>query len=208
MSAVYSSKKQKFREKTDEDWLTKLSRYQFKCSQNKVSGNGRITHLHCMLDGAALHFFINDIEGKITNWGEVVRRFHKRYDSAAKQDYISNRLDELNIPQFETGDDVTESMAFGKIIDELDRLTLMSHPEDRTDQAKMLHLQQAIIGREWAKTVLSNVSASVLSYHTLIELLEYTLLHQLKYDGVAKTGAAGSNSHFRMSRWKWANFAG
>lgn len=50
-----------------------------------------------MLDGAALQFFINEIEGTITNWVEVMRRFHERYASAAKQDYISHLLDEVHI---------------------------------------------------------------------------------------------------------------
>lgn len=95
-----------------------------------------------MLDGAALQFFNNDSEGRITNWGEFIRRFHDRYASAAKQDYLFHRLDELNISQFETGDDDTEPVTLRKTVDELDRLTPMSHPEDRTDRAKILYLHQ------------------------------------------------------------------
>lgn len=77
-----------------------------------------------------------------------MKRFHERYASAAKQDYISHRLNELHISQFETSDDVTEAKALRQTIDELDRLTPMSHPEDRTDRAKTLHLQETIIGRD------------------------------------------------------------
>lgn len=146
MSVAYSSDKQKIWDKIDEDWLTILSRYQFMCNQNKVGGADKISYLHYLLDGAALKFFINEIEGKVTNWGEVVRRFHDRYASAAKQDYISHRPDEIHISQFETGEGTTESQALRHTIDEMDRLTLMSHPEDRTDRTKMLHLQQAVLG--------------------------------------------------------------
>lgn len=51
----------------DEDWLTKFSRYQFMCNQNGVTGADKISYTHYLLDGAALQFFINDVEGRITN---------------------------------------------------------------------------------------------------------------------------------------------
>lgn len=67
MSATYSSKKQNFWGKSDEAWLTKPCQYQFMCPQNYFYGNDCTTYLHYMLDGIALKFFINEIEGKITN---------------------------------------------------------------------------------------------------------------------------------------------
>lgn len=206
MSSAYSSDAQRFWGRSDEDWLTKLSRYQFMCTQNKVTASDKVNYLHYMLDGAALQFFINEIEGRINNWGEVMKRFHERYASAAKQDYISHRLNELHISQFETGDDASESKALRKTIDELDRLTPMSHPEDRTDRSKMLHLQEAIVGKEWAKTVLSNVSANELKYHTLIERLEYSLQQHQKFS--AASHSEGRHNDLRTSRWKSINFAG
>ena len=72
MNFAYSSEKQMFWGKSDEDWLTKLSRYQFMCNQNKVTGADKISFLHYLLDGAALQFFINEIEGRISNWGDVI----------------------------------------------------------------------------------------------------------------------------------------
>ena len=57
----------------NEDWLTKLKRYQFMCAQNEVKGSDKVRYPHCMLDGASLQFFIDDIEGKVTKYGEVMR---------------------------------------------------------------------------------------------------------------------------------------
>lgn len=98
------------------------------CTQNKVTGADKVSYLHSMLDCAALQFFINEIEGQVVNFGDVIRRFHERYASAAKQDYISNRLKELHISQFETAVDSTEAKALRATIDELDRLTPISQP--------------------------------------------------------------------------------
>lgn len=67
MSAAYFSDKQKFWVRTDESWLTKLSRNQFMCNQNKITGSDKIGHLHYLIDGAALQIFINKIEGNIGN---------------------------------------------------------------------------------------------------------------------------------------------
>lgn len=208
MSVAYSSDNQTSTGKSDEYWVTKLARYQFMCTQNKVTGTERISYIHYFLDGAALQFFINEIEGKFNNFGEVNRRFHGRYASAAKQDYISHRLDDLHIAQFETGSDTTETKALRSTIDELDRLAPMSHPEDRTDRAMMLNLQQAVIGKEWARTVLSNVSANELKYHTLIERLEYALQQSTKHQAATANTPAAAGNQFRSSRWKSTKFAG
>ena len=54
MSGAYSSDKQTFWGKSDEDWFTKLSRYQFMCNQNKVTGVDKISYMHYLLDGTAL----------------------------------------------------------------------------------------------------------------------------------------------------------
>lgn len=208
MSVVYSSESQRFHGKSDEDWLTKLSWYQFLCIQNKITSSEKISYLHYMLDGAALQFFINEIEGRVTNYGEVLRRFNERHASAAKKDYIYHRLNEVCMPQFETGDNVTEAQAFCDTIDGIDRLTPMSHREDRTDRAKMLHLQHAVLGREWARTVLSSVSANELKYHTLIERLEYSLQQTTKHQEAALGSSRDNTNQLRSSRWKATNFPG
>lgn len=124
------------------------------CDQNKVTGSDKINYMHYLLDRAALQFFINETENKVTNWGYVVRRFNDSYASAAKQDHISHRLEEVHILQFEVGDDATEAKALRSTIDEIDRLIPMSHSEDRTDRAEMLRLEKSIVGKEWARIVL------------------------------------------------------
>lgn len=70
------------------------------CAQNKVSDQDKISSLHYMLDGAALQFFINEIEGRVSNWGDSMMRFAERYASPAKQVCISHRLDKIRISQF------------------------------------------------------------------------------------------------------------
>lgn len=205
---AYSSNCQRFWGKNDEDWLTKLNRYQFMCAQNKVTGSDKVSFLHYMLDGAALQFFINEIEGKLTNYGEVMRRFHERYASAAKQDYISHQLSEIHISNFETQDNFNEGAAFRAMVDEIDRLTPMSHPEDRTDRAKTLHLQQAVLGKDWARTVLSNVTANELRYHNLIERLEYSLQQWAKHLSAHSRAPHYNSNQIRSTRWKATNFAG
>lgn len=208
MSSAYFSDRQKFWGKSDEEWPTKLSRYQFMCTQNKVTGADKITHLHYLLDGAALQFFINEIEGRMNNWGEVIRRFNDRYASAAKQDYISHKLGNLHISQFETGEDVTEARALCATIDELDRLTPMSHPEDRSDRTKMLNLQKAVLGKESARSVLSNVAANELQYNQLIERLEYALQKLAKHQAASPGASNITTNQLRSNRWKAINFSG
>lgn len=207
MSVAYASDRQTFWGKIDEGWQTRFSRYQFMCHQNRVTGADKISHMHYLLDGAALQLFINDVEGRITNWGEVVRRFYDRYASAAKQDSISHQLNEVSISQFHT-DDVTEAQAFRATVDEIYRLSPMSYPEDRTDRAKMLHLEQAVLGRKWARTVLSNVTANKLKYHTMVERLEYSLQQTTKHQATYIESSAGSSTTLRSSCWKSTNFAG
>lgn len=111
MSVEHSSDKQMFWQSNEEDRRTKLSGYQFTCIQNKVSGSGKISNLHCMLEGAAFQFFIHEIEGKDTNFCEAVRCFGEGYASAARQDYISVRLNELHISQFEFNFEIKETLA-------------------------------------------------------------------------------------------------
>lgn len=65
------------------------------CSQSKVTGSDRVDYMHYLIDGAALHFFINEIEGHVKNYGEVIRRFNDH-------DYISQRLSKIRIAHFET----------------------------------------------------------------------------------------------------------
>ena len=69
----YSSNCQRFWGKNDEDWVTKLNQYQVMCVQNKVTGSNKMSFLHYVLDGSALQFFEKEIEGKLTNYGEVMR---------------------------------------------------------------------------------------------------------------------------------------
>lgn len=46
---------------------------------------------------------------------ELIRHFHERYAPVAKQNYMSNRLDEVHISQFES-EDCHEAKAFHKTI--------------------------------------------------------------------------------------------
>lgn len=71
----------------------------------------------------------------------------------------------------------------------------------------MLHLQQAVLGKEWARTVLSNVAANELRYHTLIERLEYALQQNTKHRAASHSDIAGNSNQLRTSRWKITNFA-
>lgn len=71
----------------------------------------------------------------------------------------------------------------------------------------MLHLQEAVLGRDWSRTVLSNVSANELKYHGLIERLEYALHQTTKYNAASHGTTTGGNS-LRTTRWKSTNFAG
>lgn len=112
-----------------------------------------------MLDGAAAQCLVSEVERRVSNWGDAMRPFAERYSSPAKQDCILRRLDENRISQFETGSDISEAQALRATVDEIDRLTPMSHPEDSTDRAKMLHLQKVVLEREWARTVLSTFSS-------------------------------------------------
>lgn len=43
------------------------------CAQNKVTGSDMVSYLDYVLDGAVLQFLINEIEGKVTNYREVMR---------------------------------------------------------------------------------------------------------------------------------------
>lgn len=71
----------------------------------------------------------------------------------------------------------------------------------------MLHLQQAVLGKEWARSVLSNVTANELQYHTLIENIEYSLQQTTKHE-VAKANNSEGSSSLRTPRWKSTNFVG
>lgn len=84
----------------------------------------------------------------------------------------------------------------------------MSRPEGRTDRAKMLHLQQAVLGREWDRTFFSNVSVKELKYQTLIERLEYSLQQCREHQEASIENFAGGTSSLRSSRGKSVNFAG
>ena len=138
----------------------------------------------------------------------MVRRFVERYASAAKQDYVSNRLHELHISKFATGDEAGEFPALPMTLDEVGRLTLMSHNEYRTDRSKMRHLQEAVVEGKWARNVLLNVAAIELRHNTLIERLEYALQKSEKHIAAHNEGTTVGRNKFRALRWKGINCAG
>lgn len=85
----------------------------------------------------------------------------------------------------------------------------MSHPEDRTDRAETLHLQQAVVGRDWARTrtVLPNVSANQLNYRTLIKRLDYSLQKSEKHREASVHEPTLGNS-LVTALWKSTTFVG
>lgn len=72
------------------------------------------------MDGAAFQIFFNEAEGKKISWDGILRHFHERYASAAKQDYMLDLLRQIHITKFEVGGDETEAKAVRSTIDKID----------------------------------------------------------------------------------------
>lgn len=207
LSNAYRYEKQKFTGDGEQDWSTKLARYNLLCIDNNIRAADKVRHLHHLLEDGALQFYINEIEGKCENWGAVVQLFNNRYSSATRKERMSNRLQALSISGFEKAG-CTETEALRKVVQEIDRLAPMSHTECQTDRAKRMFLQTAVKGRNWAFIVLSNSYGPSLKYKELVDQLENAQQQSVVH---AISGENTTPPEFRQSRWRTpvnTNYAG
>ena len=192
----YKYKKDRFAGELEEDWGECLSDFVEYCNDVRVRTGERHKYLRFALTGSAKQFYNSEVQGRFTNWGEIVGMFNRRFASTSKQEEMYNRLLNLRIEDHrESGHG--DKRALHNLSKEIDRLSSMARVEDRLDRQKRIYLERAVRRTHWGFSVISQVESETLSYQGLLTRLAKA---EAAYNGASPE--EGNTEYYRKSRWE------
>lgn len=156
----------KFAGEIEENWIEKLKDFVHNCNMSKIKTTERHMYMSYLLKDEALECFLENISGKVVNWGEIVQIINAELNPPIRQQNMFNRLICITIEAFIV-DNKTEAEALRDLIIEINRLTNMARPQDRYDEQKRLLLENAVSKTLWGVNVVSSLADGPISYRSL-----------------------------------------
>lgn len=209
----FSNSISKFGGETDECMSKFIDSYSRACTELEVGIELKVKLFHHILRDHALDFYRDNIEGKINNWGELLRKMSDEFNSDVKMETIAAKLKTLHISQFEV-DENKEDEALGNLAKTIQKLVPQAPPECRSDRFRKSVLQDATKGKDWALSVTSSTYFRKLTYQQLLHELQNSQqqykLHKnynnvaseviLRKDKVSSINYAGQGKYVRSNQ--------
>lgn len=138
----YYPKARKYSGEFEDDLEDIFTELETACRGQMAPDSAKPELFRLALSGRALTFY-KTVDGSRMQWGDLRKGFMSQFMSRTKKAEISAELDSLHISTLRSSDD-SDRQALDKLINRLDKLSLMGNDDDKRDDAKIWRLHAAI----------------------------------------------------------------
>jgi len=178
----YGNASQKFHGGADDALHEYLAGYLQICKDYNLTPEQQLLYLHNLFGGRAKRFYDLHVDGRVHSLAEAIAKMNEEYNTPTRQTDIKHRLAGLRVSTFVAAGQ-TEKEALETVRTMIDRLSPQLAPVNRADENLVDYLRGAVVGEQWADSVVSRIATTKPSFQQLFLELDAAL--GLKAEGRA-----------------------